>query len=294
MAQSAPPHANTDVLTVRISEDGICYFLEDSAPCEQLGKTLLTKRLAQNRHLHLVVDRSSKYELVAATLKSLEGNGFKVGFVNSEPSTKLTISEGNYIGYATVADAMATLKSQGFLELPGLNGEVSFAESDNKTTWTFVGKNDPAHPSAVRYVYTRSGGVPHVEMTILCEASDGPCEKFRSDIRVNIAEVAKMMVGDPSVKCQVNYENLKCGAEPARKQTDQRIYVQVSDDATCTIDNVATSCLEVAKTIRAEHPSDNPKVAVCVSEKAKYDVVGKLLGTLNEEYLTPAFGCPPH
>jgi len=129
-------------------------------------------------------------------------------------------------------------------------------------------------------------------MTILCEASDGPCEKLRSDIRVNIAEVAKMMVGDPSVKCQVNYENLKCGAEPARKQTDQRIYVQVSDDATCTIDNVATSCQEVAKTIRTEHPLDNPKIAVCVSEKAKYDVVGKLLGTLNEEYLNASVRLP--
>jgi biopolymer transport protein ExbD len=135
--------------------------------------------------------------------------------------------------------------------------------------------------------------VPHVDVTILCEASDEACEKFRTDIRVNIEQVAKMMADDPSVKCRVNYENLKCGAEPVRKQTDQQIYVLVRDDATCTVDNVATSCLEVAKTIRAEHPSDNPKVAVCASEKTKYDVVGKVLGALNQEYLTAAFGCPP-
>jgi hypothetical protein len=32
--------------------------------------------------LLFAVDRASKYELVAATLKSLEGTGFKVGFVN--------------------------------------------------------------------------------------------------------------------------------------------------------------------------------------------------------------------
>jgi biopolymer transport protein ExbD len=293
MAQSKPPDANTDTLTVRISDDGICYFLDDSAPCEQLGKILSTRGLSQNKHIHIVVDRSSKYESVAATLKALQGTGFKVGFVNSEPSTKPTISEGNYIGYATVADAMATLKAQGFLELPGLNGEVSFAASDNKTTWTFVGKNDPAYPSAVRYVYTRSDGVPHVEVTNLCEAPDAPCEKFRGDIRANIAQIAKMMAGDPSVKCRVNYENLKCGAEPARKQTDQQIYVQVRDDATCTVDNVATSCLEVARTIRSEHPADNPKVAVCASDRTKYDVVGRVLGALNEEYFTPAFGCPP-
>jgi hypothetical protein len=212
---------------------------------------------------------------------------------SAEQSTKVVISEVNYIGYATVSDALATLKSQGFLALPGLNGEVSFAEPDNKTTWTFAGKDDPAYPSVVRYVSTRSNGVVHVELTILCEASDGPCDKFRSDIRDNVAQAAKMMAGDPSVKCRVNGDNMKCGAEPVRKQTDQQIYVQVRDDATCTVDNIATPCLDVGKHIRAEHPSDEPKVAVCASATIKYDALGKVLGTLSEEHLSPAFGCPP-
>ena len=214
-AQSASPNANTDVLTVRISADGVCHFLDDSAPCEQLGKYLLTKHLAQNRHLHIAVDRASKYELVTATLKSLEGTGFKVGSLNSEPSTKPAISEGNYIGYATVADALATLKALGLMSVPGINGEVSFAEPDNKTTWTFVGKSDPAYPSAVRYVYARSDGpVLHVEITILCEASEVPCEKFRSDTRDNVTQVSKMMAGDPPVKCSLNGRTMKC--EPVR------------------------------------------------------------------------------
>jgi biopolymer transport protein ExbD len=212
---------------------------------------------------------------------------------SAQQSTKVVISEGNYIGYATVDDALATLKSQGLMALPGLNGEVSFAEPDNKTTWTFTGKHDPAYPSAVRYVTTRSGDVLHVELTILCEASDGPCDKFRSDIRDNAAQVAKMMAGDPSVKCRLNGDKMKCGAEPVRKQTDQQIYVQVRDDATCTVDNVATPCLDVGRKIRAEHPSDDPKVAVCASATIKYDALGKVLGTLSEEYLSPAFGCPP-
>jgi hypothetical protein len=144
-------------LTVRISADGVCNFLDDSALCEQLGKYLLTKHPAQKR---------------------------QVGFVNTELSTKQAISEGNYIGYATVADALATLKAQGLLPVPGINGEVSFAEPDNKTTWTFVGKDDPAYPSAVRYVFgTSDGPVLHVEIAILCEASEEPCEKFRSVTR---------------------------------------------------------------------------------------------------------------
>jgi len=85
--QSASPNANMDVLTVRISEDGVCHFFDDSAPCEQLGKYLLTKHIAQNRHIHIAVDRASKYELVTATLESLRGTGFKVGFVNYDPSS---------------------------------------------------------------------------------------------------------------------------------------------------------------------------------------------------------------
>jgi hypothetical protein len=212
---------------------------------------------------------------------------------SSEPSTTPVISEGNYIGYATVAEALATLKARGLMALPAPNGSVEFVEPDNKTTWAFAGKDDPAYPSAVRYVYTRNSGVLHVEITILCEASDGPCEKFRSEIRDNVAQLSKMLAGDPSVKCRVNGSTMKCGAEPVRKQIDQQIYVQVADDGSCIVDSVATPCLDVGRTIRAEHPSDDPKVAVCASAKTKYEAVGKVLGALNEEYLPAAFGCPP-
>jgi hypothetical protein len=87
---ASPPNgwldANADVLTIRISEDGVCHFLEASAPCDQLGRNLLAKHLAQNGHVDIVVDRTSKYEFVAATLKSLQGLGFKIGFVNYDAS----------------------------------------------------------------------------------------------------------------------------------------------------------------------------------------------------------------
>jgi hypothetical protein len=78
--------ANADVLTIQISEDGVCHFLDASAPCDHLGQNLLTKHLAQNGHIDIVVDRTSKYELVLATLKSLQGLGFKIGFVNYDAS----------------------------------------------------------------------------------------------------------------------------------------------------------------------------------------------------------------
>jgi len=139
----------------------------------------------------------------------------------SEPSTKLVITEGHYIGYASVADALATLEAKGLMPAPGFDGNVSFVEPDKGTAWTFVGRDDPAYPSAVRYVYTRSSGVLQAEVTILCEASAERCEKFRSDIRDHLEQLSKKMAGDPSAKCSVNDNTMKCGSEAEQKQTNQ-------------------------------------------------------------------------
>jgi biopolymer transport protein ExbD len=88
LGQSASPDADAGVLTIRISADGICYFLDTSTPCDKLGEYLLSKHVAQNGHVHIAVDKFSKYETVAATLESLQRAGFKekIGFVNIEPS----------------------------------------------------------------------------------------------------------------------------------------------------------------------------------------------------------------
>jgi hypothetical protein len=132
----------------------------------------------------------------------------------ADPPTKLVITEGHYIGYRSVADALATLQSEGLTAAPGLNGELTLVEPENGTAWTFAGKDDPAYPSAVRYVYTRSNGELHAEITILCEAAAERCEKFRGDIRHKLEELSKAMAGDPSAKCSVNDNKMKCSAEP--------------------------------------------------------------------------------
>jgi len=48
MAQSVTVDGTTDVLTIRIAEDGVCHLLEDSTPCERLGNYLAEKHLAKN------------------------------------------------------------------------------------------------------------------------------------------------------------------------------------------------------------------------------------------------------
>ena len=39
--------------------------------------------MPEGTHVHLQIDRDAKYELVAATVKSLQATGLKVGFINS-------------------------------------------------------------------------------------------------------------------------------------------------------------------------------------------------------------------
>jgi len=88
LGQGAPVSPGTEVLTVHISVDGICYFHNTSAPCEKLGEYLLSMQFAKGGELHLGVDKLASYETVAATLESIERAGLKVrvGFVNVEPS----------------------------------------------------------------------------------------------------------------------------------------------------------------------------------------------------------------
>jgi len=86
MAQRVPSAVHDKVLTIRIAVDGICYFLDTSAPCEKLGAYLLGMHLAQDGHVHIIVNKLSRYEVVAVTLKSLDQAHFKVGFVAADPS----------------------------------------------------------------------------------------------------------------------------------------------------------------------------------------------------------------
>jgi biopolymer transport protein ExbD len=88
LGQSASSEADGRAFRIRISADGICYFLDTSARCDMVGEFLLSNHLALNGHVDIQVEKLSRYETVAATLESLRRAGFteKVGFVNIQPS----------------------------------------------------------------------------------------------------------------------------------------------------------------------------------------------------------------
>jgi|SRR5580704_12450971 biopolymer transport protein ExbD len=82
--QNSPSEVSADVLTIRISADGICHVRKRPMPCADVAQYLSSKHLAPDGHVHMVVDRAAKYEQVAAALKSLQSAGLKVGFVNKD------------------------------------------------------------------------------------------------------------------------------------------------------------------------------------------------------------------
>jgi len=82
VGQGAPPSDVIADSTIRISADGVCHIKDSSMPCVDVAQYLLSRHLAQNGHVHIVVDATSKYESVAAALKSLQSAGLKIGFIN--------------------------------------------------------------------------------------------------------------------------------------------------------------------------------------------------------------------
>jgi len=105
----------------------------------------------------------------------------------------MVIVEGESTGFATVADALAALRSRGLLELPSGKGIV-FLEAGGKTTWTFTGEKEAAYPALAKFVWTSNKDRVQVAISILCEAAPKPCEKFASDMRANVDTILK---GEP-------------------------------------------------------------------------------------------------
>jgi biopolymer transport protein ExbD len=82
--QNAPSDVSADVLTIRLSADGICHIRKRPMPCADVAHYLSSRHLAPDWHVHMVVDRATKYEQISAALKSLQSAGLKVGFVNTD------------------------------------------------------------------------------------------------------------------------------------------------------------------------------------------------------------------
>lgn len=104
---------------------------------------------------------------------------------SAQPPPTIFVSQSESLGYSTVAEALVDLRDRmKLIPLTGGRG-VSFLGPDNKTTWTFTGKDEAAYPAVVRLVTVREGTTVSVDISILCEAAQVVCDQFRKETREN-------------------------------------------------------------------------------------------------------------
>jgi uncharacterized protein DUF4019 len=92
-------------------------------------------------------------------------------------------SPSNEIGYATVADALAALRSRPGAQISQQGGWTIINEAASSTLWSFTPQEHPAHPSAVKRSIVLRGGSTYIDMKVLCEASKSACDKLVTDFQ---------------------------------------------------------------------------------------------------------------
>jgi hypothetical protein len=88
------------------------------------------------------------------------------------------------IGYPTVAGALKDLHSQRDVTFGQANGWTIAEDRSHFTMWSFAPAGDPAYPSAVKRSVVQQGAGSTMEMKILCESTQGACDKLVRDFNL--------------------------------------------------------------------------------------------------------------
>ena len=102
----------------------------------------------------------------------------------TSPPTETPIPEqASSLGYSSVAEALADLKTRDNVSIEVSQGWTIVTEADGLTTWSFTSPNHAAHPAvAKRTLYQDQEGW-HIKMDVLCEAEKTACDQFIKDFQ---------------------------------------------------------------------------------------------------------------
>jgi hypothetical protein len=82
------------------------------------------------------------------------------------------------VGYDTVAEALADLRSNSNVVFTTENGWLIGTNEPAYTIWSFAPKNYPAYPAVVKRQVVPKGTGSEITMTVLCEASKVACDEL--------------------------------------------------------------------------------------------------------------------
>lgn len=87
-------------------------------------------------------------------------------------------SDGEGIGYASVAAALADLRAKPGVAIRTEGGWTIVEDRAALTFWSFTPKGHPAHPSAVKRSLEQENGRTNLHMAVACEASKAACDEL--------------------------------------------------------------------------------------------------------------------
>jgi hypothetical protein len=90
---------------------------------------------------------------------------------------------GSGIGYKSVAAALEGLKARKDVEVFEQGGWTMADDRADGSLWSFTPRGHPAHPAAVKRTITRKDGKTQIEMTALCQAERGACDRLIDDFQ---------------------------------------------------------------------------------------------------------------
>ena len=103
-------------------------------------------------------------------------SSFACSFASSQ--ALLPEAKQSTIGYATVAEALASLQANPNIQVSVQGGWTIASDKENKTLWSFSPKGDPSYPSAVKRIVEERNDTVFVHMDVLCEASKPACDNL--------------------------------------------------------------------------------------------------------------------
>lgn len=97
-------------------------------------------------------------------------------------STSYAFAQANEgIGFATVKEALETLKTRNSVGASPQGGWTIFNDRAENTIWSFTPSNHPAHPSVVKRTVVTKNNEVGVEMSALCEAQKAACDSLMAE-----------------------------------------------------------------------------------------------------------------
>lgn len=85
------------------------------------------------------------------------------------------------IGYSSVAEALADLKSRNDVIVEVSQGWTTITEANGLTIWSFTPSDHPAYPAVAKRVIFRDQEGWKIKMDILCEADKAACDQLVRD-----------------------------------------------------------------------------------------------------------------